>query len=101
MPYFVKVGYEENNISRSTAKGYHIYRRGKHVYYSWGAIEIKGLGKKRFYWHSSHPQTTKVKKFRSIQSAEEYKRWEMEYRLKRKYTKLAPGVRIYCYGSKN
>src|ERR1035437_1996451 len=93
MPYLVKVGYDRNNISEVTSKGYFIKRIGNKVYAEWGPIDVIGLKKKKFGWHKT--TYTKTYSRRSEQRAFEFKSEKISYLIRNGYNKLLPGARIY------
>ena len=39
MPYFIKIGFIEGNISGYGQRGYHCFRRGNTLVRRWGAVE--------------------------------------------------------------
>jgi len=48
VPYFVRVGAVEENVSGVGARGYHLFRRGRTVFTRWGAVEV--LPGRQFRW---------------------------------------------------
>lgn len=93
MPYLVKVGYEKNNINKVTSKGYFIKREGNLVYTEWGAIDVTGLNKKKITWHKT--TVYKYYKFKSVESAFDFKKKKILSLITEGYNKLSPGSRIY------
>ena len=94
MPYFVKVGLEENNNCLTTAKGYYLRRKGSWVITKWAAIDVVGQRQNKFFWHTYYLQS-KTHKLRTIEKAKEFYKYKVEQRYWRGYKKLPPGVRIY------
>ena len=76
MPYFIRIGRIEENVSKVGSRGYLLYRTGSYVVHRWGAIEVIG---RRFYWcnwAAVRKHGTKIRKFKSIQAARDYLRKE-------------------------
>lgn len=48
MPYFVRVGVVEQNLSGVGTRGYHLFRRGRTVVARWGPVEV--LPGRQFRW---------------------------------------------------
>ena len=94
MPFFVKVGFEEENQCKTTSKGYFIRRTGSWIITKWGAIDVISLKRKNFYWKGNYPQE-KIYKLRTVQNAKDFSYWKIEYLISRGYNKLAPGKKIY------
>ena len=95
MPYLIKIGYQEENLSKTTCKGYFIVRTGKTVIIRWGAINAFGLKKKKFFWKSSNLPYELKKKFYSEQRAKNYRSEKINQKIDEGYSKLSSGIKIY------
>ena len=51
MPYLVRVGAIESNVSGVGSRGYAVFRSGRRVTVWFGKIEVHGSGVSRFYWY--------------------------------------------------
>lgn len=94
MAYFVKVGAIPSNKSGIGSRGFHIYRRGSHVFTVWGPVEVRRL--RLFFW----AQTTQFKSYRCSSTAAAIRKRKAlieERSEKRGYSRLPTGVRIRRY----
>ena len=91
MAYFVRIGAIPTNQSGVGARGFHIFRRGSHVYSVWGRIEVRPGP--RFYW--AHTTTHKIYRCYSPAAAVRKRRALIHSRVaERGYSLLPTGVRI-------
>src|SRR5688572_30076763 len=65
MPFLVRIGRIDQNISGVGARGYAVFRDGRTVRFTFGKIEALGSGRTRFYWHSERTLAPKDVPYRS------------------------------------
>ncbi len=99
MPYLVKIGFQKNNITKSTCKGYHLFRRGTKVIIRYGAIDVSKSRIKKFRWKGNKLPIKKIYRFRSTQKAKEFKDQLILQKLSRGYSELSGGLKIYKINS--
>ena len=97
MPYLVRIGTIESNVSGVGAQGYGVFRSGRIVTVLYGKVEARGSGRTRFYWRGhprklTYPRSTVT---RARQLSRTLIREQMLQTSSGKYTKLPKGVRIY------
>jgi hypothetical protein len=95
MPFLIKIGYQAWNQSKTTAKGYFIARNKKLVIIRFGSIDAFGMKKKKFFWKGTKLPMEVIEKFNNINKAKKFKDDRVAQKLKRGYTKLPQGIRIY------
>ena len=95
MPYFIKIGYQPKNKSKTTCKGYFISRKSNVVTTKFGAISVQKTIKKKFYWKGMKLPVVNISKFKSSLDAGEFYKTAIHYKLKNGYTQLKEGVKIY------
>jgi hypothetical protein len=93
MPYLIYAGVNSANKGGMSAKGWHGWRRGSHVYWEFGSIKIENHGVKQVRW-AAIPQTDPPAKKRTVQRAKE----DLERRIAQKegrgYERMEPGRKI-------
>ena len=96
MPYMVRVGAIEANVSGVGARGYAVWRSATTVYVQFGKIEVVGSGTSKFCWR----RTPKLLRYRrkSIEAARALAKAliaaQLRPSVKGSYQKLPPGTRI-------
>ena len=96
MKSYINIGDQEKNLSGIGSRGYMICRKQKSVIIHYGAIELNGrLMYKRIIWAKGAPRE-EVRKFRTIEKAEEYKKKQIVTRFSHGYKII--NQRIYKYG---
>lgn len=66
MPYFVRIGAIDSNVSGVGSRGYHLFRRGRTVVVRWGPVVVVRGRKRKFRWVS---QQQKVYRLRTPEEA--------------------------------
>lgn len=102
MPYLVRIGRIDQNVSGVGSRGYAVVRTGRKVIVKFGKVEAVGGGTTRFYWVGTPAR--KPTTCRTIQEARvlarELVRRQRLANGKGSYHKLPAGVRIYSSSSK-
>src|SRR6187431_1542170 len=96
MPYLVRIGRIDTNVTTVGSRGYAVFRKGAKVIVWYGKIEALGSRSTRFYWcgepwEEIHSPGS-VKSARQL--ARELVRKQLLPNSKGSYQKLRPGVRI-------
>jgi hypothetical protein len=97
MPYMVRVGAIDTNVSGVGSRGYAVFRSGRRVTVWFGKIEVRGSGVSRFYWcrqpsKKKHPLCKTVEQARAL--ARDLIQEQLRDGVKGSYLKLPPNVRI-------
>lgn len=95
MPYFIKIKFEKNNLSKVTSKGYFISRRKNIVTIRFGSIKVSNKRSKKFRWAGPNLGNPTYYEFKSTTLAKQFMLEKLQLRKRRKYDKLASPVRIY------
>ena len=97
MPYLVRIGGIDQNLSGVGARGYGVFQKGRTVTVLYGKLEARGGRRTRFYWRST-PQEIGYRRS-TIEGARalsrELVREQLLTNASGRYTKLPNGVRIY------
>lgn len=98
MPYLVRIGRIDENVSGVGSRGYAVFRNGRSVTVWFGKIEAIGSGTTRFYW-SREPTVKRQPACRTIAEARNLARKLVRQQLlpnaKGRYMRLPAGIRIY------
>lgn len=96
MPYLVRVGRIDTNLSTVGSRGYAVFRKGTQVVVQYGKIEAIGRLTTRFYWCWTPNEV--IHKRRSVTEAARLAARlvakQLQPNSKGRYQKLRPGVRI-------
>src|SRR5688500_5219486 len=97
MPFLVRIGRIETNVSGVGARGYAVFRVGRTVVTLFGKVEALGSGRTRFFWRRNPAR--KTYRCRSIEAARKLARRLIQEQLSEGvsggYQRLPGGVRIY------
>jgi hypothetical protein len=95
MPYLVRIGAIETNVSGVGARGYAVFRSGKRVRVMWGKVIASGSLHTKIRW-AHEPSSLVHPACRSEKAARLMARRLVES-MQRKYSLLPSGVRIYSH----
>src|SRR5258705_3727797 len=90
MPYFVKIGAINQNVSGVGSRGYQQFRRGRRIITRWGPIDAL---RTKFYWRGSPAE--KIYTYRSEKLAQlDLKERNRGTEELERYSRLPSGVKI-------
>jgi len=93
MAKFLRIGVHHSNVSGYTSKAWSAHRFGKNVILKWGAVEVRGAGRKRQIFWLGNPRQKTIR-CGTEERAQHYVRRAISRRLEHQYERLSESLPI-------
>jgi class 3 adenylate cyclase len=93
MAKFLRIGVHHSNVSGYTSKAWSVRRLGASIFLTWGAVEVRGAGRRRRIYWAAEPRR-KVVRCNSQELAIKYVKHAISRRLSHVYERLPESAPI-------